>query len=186
MKRWLPWITGAAVSAVLILSFVYFKDLHPLGMLSARLSAEHMEGVAIRFQDAKLIGRAGGDKTWTFQAKTIDLSKDRRFATFEGISQGALMDGDERIALISAEKVIYNVITRDLNVPDAAEIELEDGLYFKVRDVFWNAGTSELVCKRGVEATFNGNTLQGERMTANLEMKELTIHKVQGQIRIPE
>lgn len=184
MKRWLPWITGAVTAAGLIWSFFYLKDVHPLGRLGAKLEGNHLAGIAIRLKDATLIGRSDGEKVWTFEAETIEVSRDRRLATFRNVTRGSLLQDGKQIASLAANKVVYNTITRNLAVPGGAEFKVEGGPSFSVRDVLWNARKSALLCKNGVDMELAGSTLHGERMTADLAQKELVITKVKGRIRL--
>lgn len=186
MKRWLPWVTGAVVLGGLVWSFLYLKDLHPLGPLGSKLDRGTLEGVSIRFKDATLVGRSDGQKVWTFHARTIDLSKDRRHAAFTGVTRGSLMRDGRQIASLSADKAVYSTLTRNVAVPGGAEFKLEEGPSFKVRNVLWDAKKSTLLCREGVEIELAGSTLHGERMTVDLDKKELTIEKVKGEIRLDE
>ena len=186
MKKWLPWITGAVIIGGLVWSFFYLKDMNPLGPLSLRLGQNKPEGVSIRFKNAKLVGRSDGKKVWTFQAKAVEVSKDRRLATFHGITSGSLLQDGKQVASLSAKKVFYNTITRNVTVPDGAEFKLKEGPAFRVRDILWNAGESTLICKNGIDVEMAEGTLHGERMTAYIGKKELVIQKVKGQIKLEE
>ena len=186
MKRWFPWITGAIIAGGLIWSFFYLKDLHPLGSLGSKLDDDSLPEVAIRFKDATLVGRSGGEKVWTFDAQTIDVSTNRRFATFQGVARGSLFEDGRQIASLTAEKVVYNTATRDITVPGTVELKFENGPTFRAQDISWNARQSRLFCEEGVDAILDGGTMHGERMTADLEKKVLTIEKVNGRIRLEE
>ena len=186
MKRWIPWITGAVVAGALVWTFFYLKDVHPLGALGAKLGSDSLAEIGIRFKDATLVGRSGGKKIWEIKAKTIDISKDRRLATFQGLTQGALLQNDKRIASIAADKVTYNILTQNVAAPGTAELKVEDGPTFKVHKVFWNAQKSKLFCEGGVDAAIGGGTMHGERLTADLKNKEITATKVQGHIKLNE
>ncbi|HUV05780.1 MAG TPA: hypothetical protein VMX94_11815 [Armatimonadota bacterium] len=178
MKRWFPWITAAAIAVGLVWAFIY------LGTRGPRLDEDHLAGVAIRLKNAKLVGRSGGKKVWAFEARTIDVSRDRRTATFKGVTRGCLLQDGKQIASLSAGKVIYNTFTQNVAVPGSAEVVLTDGPSFKVRDAYWDARKSRLFCRGGVDAALAGSTLHGERMTVDVGKKELTIYKVNGQIRL--
>ena len=167
-------------------SFFYLKDIHPLGSLGLNLGKDHLAGVAIRFKDAKLVGRAEGKKVWEFEAETIDLSKDRQKATFSHIKKGALLQDGKPVAAITSDKVIYNTFTRNLEAPTGAQFTLTDGPSFKLHKVAWDAKESKLRCDGGISATLGQSTMQGERMVADLKKKEVTIAKVKGQIKLEE
>jgi hypothetical protein len=184
LKRWFPWIAGGVIVAGLVWAFIYLKDVHPLGALGTKLQPDRLSDVAIRFKGAKLVGRSEGRKVWTFEAKTIDLSKDRRLATFKGITQGTLLEDGKRLASLSAGKVIYNTLTRDVSVPGTAEFALVDGPSFTLRGTYWNGRSSRLFSRGGVDARLDGSTFHGERMTADLDRKVLEVQKVSGRIRI--
>ena len=184
MRRWFPWITGIVVLGGIIWTFFALKDMHPLGSRGTKLGRDHLAGVAIRFKDAKLIGRSQGKKVWALQAGTIDISKDRRLATFRGGTKGSLLQDGKQVASISASETVYNTYTRNIMTPGYAELKLENGPSFKVRNVYWNSEKSRLLCQGGIDAVLGGSTMHGERMTADLQAKELTVHKVTGKIRI--
>jgi len=92
----LPWITAAAIAVGLVWAFSY------LGTRGPRLDQDHLAGVAIRLKNAKLVGRSAGKKIWAFEARTIDVSRDRRLAVFRGITRGSLLQDGRRIASLSA------------------------------------------------------------------------------------
>lgn len=166
--------------------FLYLKDMHPLGSLGAKLDNDQLSGLAIRFNNAKLVGRSEGEKVWELEAKSIELSRDRRLTTFKGVARGSLIQDGEKIASISADEVTYNTFTRNVMAPGVAELKLEKGPSFKVHKIYWNAKKSKLYCEDGVEAVLDGSTIQGDRMIADLENKELEIHKVRGSIRLDD
>ena len=184
MRRWIPWITGIVVLGGIAWTFFYLKDVHPLGSRGTKLTSDHLAGVVIRFKGARLIGRSQGKKVWDLHADTIDISKDRRFATFRGVTKGSLLQDGKKVAGISASETVYNTLTRNVVTPGYAELRLVNGPSFKVRDIYWNAEKSKLLCRKGIDAMLEGNTLHGESMTADLNTKELTVHKVTGKIRI--
>ena len=186
MKRWLPWISGAVILAGMIWSFFYLKDIYPLGSLGSKLGRDSLEGISIRFINANLVGRSNGKKVWTFKAKTIDVSKDRRLAIFRDVAKGSLLQDGKEIASLSSKKVVYNTYTNNVSAPLGAEFKLKEGPAFKVHDVFWSAQKSKLLCKKGIDMDLAGSTLHGEKMTVDLEKKELVIEKVKGKIKLDE
>lgn len=165
-------------------TFRYLKNIHPLGVYGPRLDRDRLAGIGIRFEDATLVGRADGKKVWEIKAKSIDISKDRRLATFQGLSQGALIQNDKKVASISADRVVYNTYTRDVMTPGTAELKLTNGPSLKVRKVFWNSQKERLFCEGGVDAKIGKSTMHGDRMTADLQNKEITATKVKGTITL--
>ena len=184
LRRLLPWMTGAAIAGVLVWSFVYLKDIHPLGSLEARLGGDNLSGVAIRFEGSRLVGRLEGKPVWQFDADTIELSRDRRLATFRGIREGVLLRNGRNAATISAGKVVYDTYTRNISVPGEATVRLQDGPELRVRDSHWNSKESRLECRGGVSMSLAGSELQGDGLTLELEKKQLDITKVRGKIRL--
>lgn len=167
-------------------TFFYLKDVHPLGALGSKLGRDHMAGIGIRFNDATLIGRSGGKKVWNIKAKMIDISKDRRIATFQGLTQGSLIRDDKKVASISADRVAFNIFTQNVSAPGTAQLKLENGPSLKVHKVFWNARLSKLYCQGGVDGTIGKSTIHGDRLTADLVKKEITVTKVKGEIKLDD
>ena len=165
-------------------SFLYLKDMHPLGSLSPRLGKDHIDELSIVFKDAKLVGRSGGKKTWVFDAKTIEVSKDRTMATFKGITRGSMLDGDKVFASISAKDVTYNTYSRNVSIPGTAQLTMATGPTLKIRNILWIGNESKLNCFGGVDATIDGGTVHGDSMVVDFKKKELTIQKVNGQIKL--
>lgn len=168
----------------LVWSFLCLKALHPFGPAGAELSNDQFAGVGFRFENATLVGWASGEKTWRIQARAVDVSKDRQRATFRRITRGYLLKKGEPVATISASEAIYNTITGNVSVPGTAEVKVKNGPSLKAKSIYWNAAKSRLACLGGVSATIGSSTVQGERMLADLEKKELNISKVQGIIRL--
>jgi len=170
----------------MIWTFFYLKDIHPLGSTGTKVKKDHLAGVGIRFKGAKLIGRSQGKKVWALEAGTIDISKNRMLATFRGETTGSLLQDGKKVAGIRASETTYNTYTRNIVTPGFAELTLVNGPTFKVHQVYWNSEKSKLLCQGGIDAELDGSTMHGERMTADLQTKELTIQKVSGKIRIDD
>lgn len=186
LKKWLPWITGGVVIAALIWAFLYLKALHPFGAMEAKLKQDELSGIGLFFRDANIIGRQDGKKVWSFRAKSIEVSRDRRLVTFQNIINGTLIKDGNVIASLSAKKVIYDSLIGKISAPGLSEVKIVNGPTLKVKNIYWNGQKSKLVCTGGIRANFDGSTLEGERLTADFEKKEITIDKVRGTIRIPD
>ena len=186
MKRWLPYITGLVLVAGIAWSFAYMRALHPFGRAVTDLGDEHLQDVGLVFEGATLVGWSERQRIWKIQAKTVEVSRDRRRATFRHVTAGSLIKAREPIATMKAGKVVYNTITRNAFVPGAAALAVKDGPSFKTNSIYWKASASRLACGGGVSATFGGSTFHGEKMVADLAKKELTISKVYGTIRLPD
>ncbi|MHB1001110.1 MAG: LptA/OstA family protein [Armatimonadota bacterium] len=184
MKRWIPWITCLIITGGIAWSFLYLRDMHPFGALAPRLDNGHMENIAMRFTGVHLIGKSGGKKTWSFQAGSIDVSRDRQLAKFSDSLKGSLIKDDKRAASFTAKSAVYNLFSQNVTVPGTAKIQITDGPSLSVGNILWNSRESKLTCKKGVSAVIDGSTLQGERLTADLKTKELKIEKVHGLIRL--
>ncbi len=186
MKRWLPFTTAIVLAAGLVWSFMYLRALHPFGTAVSDLSDKPMQDIGLRFNDATLVGWSDHAKVWQIHARTVEVSKDRRLATFRGISKSYLMQKGEPVASVSANEVVYNTVTRNVSVPGAVQIKVKDGPSLKTKNVIWHSARSRLACQGGVTATVDGSTFHGDKLVADLGRKELTITKVRGTIRIPE
>jgi len=186
LRRRLPWITGGVVAVALVWAFLYLTALHPFGAVEARLKRDELPGIGLSFRDARLVGRQDSQMAWAFDAKTIDVSRDRRLVTFRGVTDGSLMKDGREVASLVAGKVVYNSMSNNLVVQGKAEVRLADGPTLEVRNIYWNAQKSKLVCTGGIRAVFDEGTMEGDRMVADLEKKELTVSKVRGTILLPE
>lgn len=186
MKRWLPFITGIVLVAGLAWSFLYLRALHPFGSAVTDLDAEPLQNIGLLFKDATLVGWSNHDRIWQIHAKGVEVSRDRRRAVFKSVSNSYLMKGGERVASISADAVVYNMVTHNVSVPGSAELKVKDGPSLKTKSIVWHSARSRLACTGGVTVTVDGNTFHGDRMVADLEKKELTATRVRGVIRIPD
>ena len=186
MKRRLPFITAAVLVAGLAWSFMYLRALHPFGTAVTDLNDEPLQNVGLLFKGATLIGWADHDRAWQIYARTVEVSRDRRLATFRGVEDSYLMKKGDRVASIAADEVVYNTITRNVSVRGRVDLKVKDGPSLQTKNIFWNAAKSKLACLGGVTATVDGSTFQGEKMMADLEKKEMTMTKVHGVIRISE
>ena len=186
MRRWFPFLTVVVLVAGLVWSFMYLRALHPFGSAVTDLGDERLQNVGLRFDQATLVGWSDHNRIWQIHAKAVEVSRDRRLATFREVTDSYLMKNGDKVASISANEVVYNTITRNVSLPGAVELRVKDGPVLKTKNIFWNAAISVLACSGGVTADMDGSTFQGETMRVELEKKELTVTKVRGVIRIPE
>ena len=186
MKRWLPFLTAIVLVAGLAWSFTYLRALHPFGSAVTDLDDEPLQNVGLRFEGATLVGWADHQKAWQIHAKAVEVSRDRRLATFRGVKDSYLMRNGDPVASITADEVVYNMFTRNVSVPGAVQLKVKDGPLLDTRNIFWDSAKSRLACLGGVTATVDGSTFEGEKMVADLDKKEMTITKVRGTIRVPE
>lgn len=186
MKRWLLRIVGILAFTGLLWAFYYLRALNPLGALNKHLGADSMPALAIRFKDAKLVGWSGGKRSWTFQAKQIDVNKNRTQAVFSGGIDGEMLKNGRRVARVKAMEVVYNIFSNDLAVPGTAEFILDKGPYVKASNIFWHAQSSSLACMGGVDAVMDLGTVHGSNLTLDLVKKEITLSKVNGIIKVEE
>ncbi len=185
MQKWWPWITGLVVIGGIVWTFFYMKDVHPLGAQGTNLGKNRTESVGIEFKGATLVGRSEGKKIWEINSETVEMSKDRRLATFRGKTSGVLLQNGRKVAAISASEATYNTFTRNVSAPKTTELTLVDGPTFKVHNIWWNSHTSRLYCQ-SADALLDGGTMHAEKLTADLNKKELTASKVKGLIKIKE
>lgn len=179
-------LTVVIVVAGLLWSFAYLRALHPFGSAVTDLGDERLENVGLVFDRATLIGWSDHSKAWQIHARAVEVSRDRRFATFREVTDSYLMSKGERLASISASKAVYNTLSRDVSLPGDVKLSVKDGPQLTTRNVSWNATRSKLACSGGVTATMDGSSFRGDSMEADLGNKELTVTRVRGVIRIPE
>lgn len=186
MRRWIPWATGAILILALMWAFVYLQTTHPFGSLETKLTQDELPGIGIELVGVKFIGRQNGNKAWTLNTDLVDVSRDRRYVTFRGATDGAILKGENKVVSVSARKIVYNTITRNLTIPGAARLKVNDGPCLTAKNIQWDAHNSRLVCSGGIQARFDGSTMEGENMVADLSKKEITMRKVRGVIRLPD
>lgn len=185
-RWWISWLSGAMIIAAAAGTFFFLKDIHPLGSMSVFLGKNELEGISFQFENAQLVGRSQGRKIWLFGAKKVEVSADRRYADFEGVTEGKVLKDDKVVASVSADKVVYDTVTKNVRSPETATLEIVDGPTFKFREVFWDSRNSRLTCTGGADAELAGGTMHCENMVADVEKKEITAYKVSGTIPIDE
>jgi len=184
VKRWIPWITAGVVAFALVWAFIYLQATHPFGGLETKLRRDQLPGIAIQFVNVKFVGRQNGEKAWELKTDVVEVSRDRQYATFRGPIAGVLLKGEKPAVSISASQAVYNTITRNLSAPGSANLKVSDGPVLIVKNVYWNARKSKLVCSGGIRARFDDSTMEGKDMTADLAKKEVVLHNVRGVIRL--
>lgn len=184
MRKWIPLIAAIVILGGIVWSFRYLRDIHPFGSLAPRLDRGGMANIAMRFRGVRLIGKSNGEKIWAFSAGSIDVGRDRQKAVFKDKISGTVLFKGKPAAWIKSSEIVYGIYTHDILIPGSAEIRMKDGPTLKVKDVYWNGYRSKMVCKGGVDASIAGSTLHGERLTADLDKKEIGISKVRGLIRL--
>jgi hypothetical protein len=186
VKRFRIWATGLVLTAALVWSFTFLKDLHPLGSLNGRWGNGPLSEIGISFRNVTFVGRSRGQKVWEFKARSIEMGKDRRLATFTDVAQGHLLRDGAPIATLSSSKVVYNTITQDVSVPGKANLEIQDGLSLNVHNMYWQWMKSIMYCKGGVYAKIRNNTFHADRMVLDLKNKEISLQNVSGQLDVSQ
>jgi hypothetical protein len=181
MRRWIGLATGIVVLGTL--AWVLYG--HPFGSLGVRLNDARSQDFAIRFKKARLFGWSGGKRIWSLEAGDINISKDRRLATFSGAARGTVLMDGKPAASLSARKVFYNMSTGNILIPDGARLTVKKGPTLKVKSVLWDGGKSVLLCKQGVSGSLAGGKFHAERVEADIANKEVRSSKVTGSITLP-
>lgn len=184
MKRWIGFATGIIIIGSLAWVFLFLKDWHPSGALGVRLGDGRSRDFAIRFKDTRLVGWANGKRIWMLDAGDINISRDRRLATFTGIAKGTLLMDGKPAANLYAGKVFYNMSTGNVMVPDGARLSVRGGPTLWVKNVLWDNEKSSLLCKQGVSGRLAGGKFYAERAEADIAGKEIRASKVTGNITL--
>jgi len=179
-------MTAAVLIAGLVWSFMYLRALHPFGSAVTDLGDERLQNVGLRFDRATLVGWSEHSKVWQIHARAVEVSRDRRLATFRGVTDSYLMNKGDKVASMTADEVVYNTTTRNVSLPGPAELRVKGGPLLRTKSLFWDSARSVLTCLSGVTAEMDSGSFQGDKMVADLGKKELTVTRVRGVIRIPE
>lgn len=183
-RRWIPLISAIVILGGIVWSFSFLRDIHPLGSLAARLDQHGMQDISMRFRGVHLIGKSRGKMLWQFKADTIEVNRNRQKAVFRKNIQGTLIDNGRQAASIMADEIIYGVYTHNVMAPGSARISIQDGPSVTARNLYWNGYKSKLVCSGGVDANLGGSVLHGDRMSVDMNSREIYVNKVNGVIRL--
>jgi len=153
-----------------------------MSVLKSRIGEDTMPALSIAFKDTKLVGWSKSKQVWRFKAGQVLVDKSRVRVTFQGGIDGELLKDNKSIAKIRAGKVIYNVFSNDVYVPDAARFEIDKGPSVQARNLYWNARAMQLASGQGVDATLDVGKVHGESLKLDLAKKEITLNKVNGTI----
>ena len=184
MKRLLLRLGGLALIIGAI--WVSLRSVNPVEALKSEVAKNGLPGLAIQFNDAKLVGWSAGKRVWQIDSKKIDIENNRQRAIFEGDARGELMSGDRKIASIHTDKAIFNLASKDLFVPGIADVSIPNGPSLRAGKVYFNSAASKLVCEGGMDASLGAGTVHGQKMTIDLINKDVTISKVVGKVRLEE
>ncbi|MHB1455776.1 MAG: hypothetical protein ACYC0V_02565 [Armatimonadota bacterium] len=183
-RWWIPLLSAIVILGGIVWSFSYMRDMHPLGSLAARLDQGNMQDISMRLMGVHLIGKSRGKMLWRFKAETIEVSHDRQKAIFKKNIRGSLINNGKQMASLKTEEVIYGVYTHNVMAPGNTQINIHGGPSLSVKNLYWNGYKSKLVCSGGIDANLGGSVLHGERMSVDINKKEILINKVHGAFRL--
>ncbi len=178
-------------------SLHYFGQYRPFADLMDTNQGS-LAQIGLEVNDAVLIGRAQGRMLWRISAQKVDLSKDQRSVTADGLHDGLLYDQKGHPAIsVSAAHATYSSLTAALTSNVSGVMDVSGGLQAKLLGkngmiiqtdhLIWNSVLNSASCPGGIKAHLpNGAvTADAATLTVDTATKEITMTQVSGTFRLP-
>jgi len=183
MKRFCGPAIAAGLLLLILASLVWLKEYQPFPRVD-ELSVPPK--IALRLDDAEIAGRSDGRLLWRFKARTVEISRDRVYTTFTGISRGTVY-GDGKPALrLSGHKALYNSFTRDIQGSGGIRAHAPSGLGLRTDRFSWNAYQQKLFCPARVTIVTKAGKGSAERLYADLRTDEVILENARMRIPVEE
>ena len=160
--------------------------------------------VEVKFERITVRGRAHGDRRWELEARTVELTKDRRLARLQGLRRATLYADGQPQLYARAEWAQLESPAGDIQLGGGVELTSPRGLVLRARSLRWHAEQERLdsagpvemevgeamvtaprayylaagekmICGDGVEIRQQDSYLSGDKLTADLAAETLDI-----------
>lgn len=140
--------------------------------------------IILSLKNVEVIGRSGGNKIWSFQAKRANVSRGRSRTELIGISDGRLFNDGKRVVTINAGRAVYDSSTGDVEVTNGVKVVSVQGYTAQAAQARWSSYMKELRCPGKVSFTADGNVLVGRDLVADIDNQEVRMEKAKMVVEI--
>lgn len=112
------------------------------------------EPVSVRVLEAKLVVRHQGVRQAEIEADRVEVSADRRTATFTGRSTMVLYAGDLPVLTATGERIVHDRSTQGVRAEGGLRLTTPDGVTLVARTATWDAQSQVVELAGDVHVTF--------------------------------
>ncbi len=130
----------------------------------------------VRIGEGQVLGIKNEQKEWMIEADSISIAQDRESTLFNNIKQMIIYKDEVPQLIITAQKCIANMQSKDMELNGDVVISKEDGDYLKGERVFWHSEEERLSSNELVELQVDDNYIIAGGFSANKDMTLLELY----------
>ncbi|MEN6372654.1 MAG: LPS export ABC transporter periplasmic protein LptC [Armatimonadota bacterium] len=140
--------------------------------------------IILSLKNVEVIGRSGGKKIWSFEAKRANVSRGRFMTELIGIYDGRLFSDGKQVVSLNAGRAVYDSSTGDVEVTGGVRVVSVQGYTAQTEQARWSNYMKELRCPGKVSLATNGSVLVGRDLVANIDNQEIRMDKAKMVVEI--
>jgi hypothetical protein len=182
LRKYLAPVIAVAVIVVLAGMIVHFRRNLPYKVGAGLASNPE---TLLSLSDVEIVGRARGQRAWSFKAKEADVTQGRVATSFRSIRDGKLYDDGKLMATVSAGKAVFISGIGDVDVTNGVKLVSKQGYSAQTDSARWSGYFKRLTCPGKVVFRSKEGSLVGQNLVADLKSPEVSLDKGKMVISLP-
>ncbi len=158
-----------------MVSLVAFRGYLPY---SSSLVGNRQPSVVLQMNDAHFVGLTHGSKSWSLDAKKVEIGQQRYITTLADITDGKIFESGKPILQVKAGQATYNSVFGDLLLEKGISVVGSDGQRVTAQGATWNSMTSTLRSKGEVVYDSDWGKAKTDKMLVDVKKQEMTMWNV--------
>jgi LPS export ABC transporter protein LptC len=183
MRRYAAPLISIVMVGLVLASFIWLKEYRPFGRIEPMPASPN---VALRLENAELVGRSNGRMAWRFKARQVEVSQDRSETTFTDIGRGVVYDVGKPVVKLSARQMIYNSFTHDVTAIGAVQLTANEKLSVATDLLTWSGSQRKLFCPSRVTIDIGAGKGTAASLTADIAQDSLLLRQVNLKLPVKE
>lgn len=131
--------------------------------------------ILLSLNDVEIIGRANGERVWSFKANRADIAQGRVQTALHGLHDGKIYEDRKVAATVTAGKAVFMPGSGDVEVTEGVKVASSKGFTVTADKVTWSGFYKQLMCPGKVVFSAGGSKLIGQKLFADLKQQSVTM-----------
>lgn len=158
-----------------MVSLVAFRGYLPY---SSGLLNNHQPAVTLQLNNAHFVGMTHGAKSWSLDAKRVEIGHVRHITTLQNINNGKIFEDGKPVLQMQAGQATYDSIFGNLLLEKGISVVGSGGSRLTADGATWNSTTSTLRSKGEVVYQSDWGKARTDRMLVDVKKQEMTMWNV--------
>ncbi len=129
----------------------------------------------VRIMEGQVLGIKNEIREWLIEAESISIAEDRESTLFKNIKQMVIYKDEEPHLTISADEVLANMQTKDMELSGNVVISNQEGNSLKGQKIYWHSEEQSLSSDSEIELYVDDNYIIAGGIYSNMEMTEIEL-----------